>query len=150
LKENVIIGRLIPARLDQTSQGRERLGVEEGEREDGRLTGFTKAPATFEEALAAIGGGDLVGVGSENSDSTLTEETQGSVTNDITDDGGLLAAVSALDVAAGGVESSDSGDDAAARAAEALRASTSTAEENTDSSPQFVDEVHEDESDKSD
>jgi len=68
LKENVIIGRLIPARLDQTSQGRERLGVEEGEREDGRLTGFTKAPATFEEALAAIGGGDLVGVGAENSD----------------------------------------------------------------------------------
>ena len=151
LKENVIIGRLIPARLDQTSQGRERLGVEEGEREDGRLTGFTKAPATFEEALAAIGGGDLVGVGAENSDSTPTEETQGLVSNDITDDGGLLAAVSALaDVAAGGVESSDSGDDAAARAAEALRASTSTAEENTDSSPQFVDEVHEDESDKSD
>jgi len=48
------------------------------------------------------------------------------------------------------VESSDSGDDAAARAAEALRASTSTVEENTDSSPQFVDEVNEDESDKSD
>ena len=151
LKENVIIGRLIPARLDQTSQGRERLGVEEGEREDGRLTGFTKAPATFEEALAAIGGGDLVGVGAENSDSTPTDETDGSVSNDITDDGGLLAAVSALaDVAAGGVESSDSGDDAAARAAEALRASTSTVEENTDSSPQFVDEVNEDESDKSD
>ena len=151
LKENVIIGRLIPARLDQTSQGRERLGVEEGEREDGRLTGFTKAPATFEEALAAIGGGDLVGVGAENSDSTPTEQTQGSVSKDITDDGGLLAAVSALaDVGAGGVESSDSGDDAAARAAEALRASTSTAEENTDSSPQFVDEVNEDESDKSD
>ena len=151
LKENVIIGRLIPARLDQTSQGRERLGVEEGEREDGRLTGFTKAPATFEEALAAIGGGDLVGVGAENSDLKPTDETDGSVSNDITDDGGLLAAVSALaDVAAGGVESSDSGDDAAARAAEALRASTSTVEENTDSSPQFVDEVNEDESDKSD
>ena len=151
LKENVIIGRLIPAWLDQTSQGRERLGVEEGEREDGRLTGFTKAPATFEEALAAIGGGDLVGVGAENSDLKPTDETDGSVSNDITDDGGLLAAVSALaDVAAGGVESSDSGDDAAARAAEALRASTSTVEENTDSSPQFVDEVNEDESDKSD
>ena len=143
--------RLIPARLDQTSQGRERLGVEEGDREDGRLTGFTKAPATFEEALAAIGGGDLVGVGAENSDLKPTDETDGSVSNDITDDGGLLAAVSALaDVAAGGVESSDSGDDAAARAAEALRASTSTVEENTDSSPQFVDEVNEDESDKSD
>jgi len=152
LKENVIIGRLIPARLDQTSEGRERLGVAEGEREDGRLTGFTKAPATFEEALAAIGGGDMVGVGAESgSRSTPSEETGGSASEDITDDGGLLAAVSALaDVATGGVESSDSGDDAAARAAEALRASTSTAEESTDSSPQFVDEVNEDESDKSD
>jgi len=149
LKENVIIGRLIPARLDQTSEGRERLGVEEGEREDGRLTGFTKAPATFEEALAAIGGGDMVGVGAE-SGSTSSEETAGSASEDITDDGGLLAAVSALaDVATGGIESSDSGDEDAARAAEALRASTSTVEESTDSSPQFVDEVNEDESDKS-
>jgi len=146
LKENVIIGRLIPARLDQTAEGRARLGVEEGEREDGRLTGFTKAPATFEEALAAIGGGDMVGAGS-----TPSEATGGSVSENLTDDGGLLAAVSALaDVATGGGESSDSGDDDAARAAEALRASTSTAEESTDSSPQFVDEVNEDESDKSD
>ena len=149
LKENVIIGRLIPARLDQTPEGRERLGVEEGEREDGRLTGFTKAPATFEEALAAIGGGDLVGVGADSRSKT-SEETGGSASKDLTNDGGLLAAVSALaDVATGGSESSDSGDDAAARAAEALRASTSTAEENTDSPPQFVDEVNEEESDKS-
>ena len=149
LKENVIIGRLIPARLDQTAEGRERLGVEEGERKDGRLTGFTKAPATFEEALAAIGGGDLVGVGADSRSKT-SEETGKSASKDLTNDGGLLAAVSALaDVATGGVESSDSGDDAAARAAEALRASTSTAEENTDSPPQFVDEVNEDESDKS-
>jgi DNA-directed RNA polymerase subunit beta' len=57
LKENVIIGRLIPARLDQTIEGRERLGMVVGEeRVDGRLTGFTQAPPTFEEALAAIGG----------------------------------------------------------------------------------------------
>jgi len=148
LKENVIIGRLIPARLDQTAEGRARLGVEEGEREDGRLTGFTKAPATFEEALAAIGGGDMAGAGAG---STPSEATGGSVSENLTDDGGLLAAVSALaDVATGGGESSDSGDDDAARAAEALRASTSTAEESTDSSPQFVDEVNEDESDKSD
>jgi DNA-directed RNA polymerase subunit beta' len=57
LKENVIIGRLIPARLDQTPEGRKRLGMLEGEeRLDGRLTGFTQAPPTFEEALAAIGG----------------------------------------------------------------------------------------------
>ena len=149
LKENVIIGRLIPARLDQTPQGRERLGVEEGEREDGRLTGFTKAPATFEEALAAIGGGDLVGVGADSRSKT-TEQTGGSASKDLTNDGGLLAAVSALaDVATGGAETSDTGDDAATRAAEALRASTSTVEENTDSPPQFVDEVNEDEPDKS-
>jgi DNA-directed RNA polymerase subunit beta' len=57
LKENVIIGRLIPARLDQTDEGRKRLGMAPGEnRLDGRLTGFTQAPPTFEEALAAIGG----------------------------------------------------------------------------------------------
>ncbi|MDA1297098.1 MAG: DNA-directed RNA polymerase subunit beta' [Chloroflexi bacterium] len=57
LKENVIIGRLIPARLDQTDEGRARLGMAPGERHlDGRLTGFTQAPPTFEEALAAIGG----------------------------------------------------------------------------------------------
>ena len=57
LKENVIIGRLIPARLDQTIEGRERLGMVVGEeRIEGRLTGFTQAPPTFEEALAAIGG----------------------------------------------------------------------------------------------
>ena len=149
LKENVIIGRLIPARLDQTAQGRERLGVKEGEREDGRLTGFTKAPATFEEALAAIGGGDLVGVGADSRSKT-SEETGKFASKNLTNDGGLLAAVSALaDVATGGGESSDSGDDAAARAAEALRASTSTAEENIDSPPQFVDEVNEDEPEKS-
>ena len=29
LKENVIIGRLIPARLDQSEEGRERLGIDE-------------------------------------------------------------------------------------------------------------------------
>jgi hypothetical protein len=30
LKENVIIGRLIPARFDISEEGRERLGLEEG------------------------------------------------------------------------------------------------------------------------
>ncbi len=64
LKENVIIGRLIPARLDTSSEGREKLGIDElGDRAVGQLTGFTQAPATFEEALAAIGGADLVGAG---------------------------------------------------------------------------------------
>ncbi|MBM3298159.1 MAG: hypothetical protein FJY83_11250, partial [Candidatus Aminicenantes bacterium] len=57
LKENVIIGRLIPARLDRSAEGREKLGLAElGERIRGTLTGLTQPPATFEEALAAIGG----------------------------------------------------------------------------------------------
>ncbi|MBI4337817.1 MAG: hypothetical protein HY683_08340, partial [Chloroflexi bacterium] len=33
LKENVIIGRLIPARWDRTPEGRQRLGLDELERE---------------------------------------------------------------------------------------------------------------------
>jgi len=144
LKENVIIGRLIPARLDQTPEGRERLGVKEGEREAGRLTGFTQAPATFEEALVAIGGGDLVGAGAElASPIGGAAAAAAAVTSTGTpkDDGGLLAAVSALaDVATGGDDASGSGDDDAAKAAEALRASTSTAEENVEPAPQFVDE----------
>jgi hypothetical protein len=144
LKENVIIGRLIPARLDQTPEGRERLGVKEGEREAGRLTGFTQAPATFGEALVAIGGGDLVGAGAElASPIGGAAAAAAAVTSTGTpkDDGGLLAAVSALaDVATGGDDASGSGDDDAAKAAEALRASTSTAEENVEPAPQFVDE----------
>jgi len=57
LKENVIIGRLIPARLDRSLEGREKLGLAElGDRVSGTLTGMTQPPATFEEALAAIGG----------------------------------------------------------------------------------------------
>ncbi len=57
LKENVIIGRLIPARLDRTEEGRKKLGLDTlPMRADGKLTGVTQAPATFEEALAAIGG----------------------------------------------------------------------------------------------
>ncbi len=146
LKENVIIGRLIPARLDQTAEGRERLGVKEGEREEGRLTGFTQAPATFEEALAAIGGGDLVGVGADRSvpvggDAAAAAAAAVTSAESPSDDGGLLAAVTALtDAATVTDESSETGDDDAARAAEALRASTSTAEENVEPAPQFVDE----------
>ena len=156
LKENVIIGRLIPARLDQTEEGRKRLGVEEGEREAGRLTGFTKAPATFEEALAAIGGGDLVGVGAEPSapdggDAAAAAAAAVASSEVLSDDGGLLAAVTALTDAAttGDDDSSDSGDDDAARAAEALRASTSTSEENVEPAPQFVDEGDDSEGEKS-
>jgi hypothetical protein len=52
----VIIGRLIPARFDRSEEGRELLGIEElGTHEDGLLTGLTRPPETFEEALAAIG-----------------------------------------------------------------------------------------------
>jgi hypothetical protein len=145
LKENVIIGRLIPARLDQTPEGRERLGVKEGEREAGRLTGFTQAPATFEEALAAIGGGGLVGVGADKgapAGGDAAAAAAAAVTSSSTpkDDGGLLAAVTALTDAAAKDKSTDAKDAAAARAAQALRASTSTAEENVEPAPQFVDE----------
>jgi hypothetical protein len=152
LKENVIIGRLIPARLDQTAEGRERLGVEEGEREAGKLTGFTQAPATFEEALAAIGGGELIGVGAETNAPTGVDAAAAaaavSSSDAAVDDGSLLAAVTALtDTANAGIDSSDSGDDDAARAAEALRASTSTAEESVEPAPQFVDDGDTSESD---
>jgi DNA-directed RNA polymerase subunit beta' len=37
LKENVIIGRLIPARLDLSAEGRARLGLDEEEEEFGQL-----------------------------------------------------------------------------------------------------------------
>ena len=140
LKENVIIGRLIPARLDLSEEGRARLGIKEGDRKDGQLTGFTKAPATFEEALAAIGG-DLVGVGAEAGPTLGADAAAAAATLSSGDDGGLLAAVSALSDAVSSSDSSaDSGDDDAARAAEALRASTSTAEENPEPAPQFVDD----------
>jgi DNA-directed RNA polymerase subunit beta' len=148
LKENVIIGRLIPARLDQSPSGRERLGVKEGEREEGRLTGFTQsAPATFEEALAAIGSGDMVGVGADKSSpvggyAAAAAAAAATKSDRPSSDDGLLAAVSALtDNAAKSDDSSgDAVDDDAARAAELLRASTSTAEENVEPAPQFVDE----------
>ena len=66
------------------------------------------------------------------------------------DDGGLLAAVTALtDAAKAGSDSSDSGDGDAARAAEALRASTSTAEESVEPAPQFVDDGDASEGDSS-
>jgi hypothetical protein len=149
LKENVIIGRLIPARLDLSPEGRERLGIKKGDRKDGQLTGFTTAPATFEEALAAIGGSELVGVGADAGSPRGTDSAAAASTASLSsgDDGGLLAAVSALSESASGSEAkADSGDDDAARAAEALRASTSTAEESPEPAPQFVDEAGEGES----
>jgi hypothetical protein len=148
---------LIPARLDLTAEGRERLGVKEGEGESGRLTGFTQAPATFEEALAAIGGGgDLVGVGAETGPPSGADAVAAAAVYSSSapkDDGGLQAAVTALtDAANAGAESSESsesGDDEAVRAAEALRASTSTAEESVEPAPQFVDDGDASEGDSS-
>ena len=43
LKENVIIGRLIPARFDLTDEGRDRLGLEEHEDEQ-QLVGVRTSP----------------------------------------------------------------------------------------------------------
>ena len=43
LKENVIIGRLIPARFDLTEEGRDRLGLEEHEDEQ-QLVGVRTSP----------------------------------------------------------------------------------------------------------
>ncbi|MCY4529182.1 MAG: hypothetical protein OXD46_09180, partial [Chloroflexi bacterium] len=43
LKENVIIGRLIPARFDLTEEGRARLGLEEHEDEQ-QLVGVRTSP----------------------------------------------------------------------------------------------------------
>jgi DNA-directed RNA polymerase subunit beta' len=57
LKENVIIGRLIPARLDRSEEGRKKLGLDTiKHRIEGTLTGTTSAPPSFEEALASFGG----------------------------------------------------------------------------------------------
>jgi hypothetical protein len=57
LKENVIIGRLIPARLDRSEEGRKKLGLDTiKHRIEGTLTGTTQAPPSFKEALASFGG----------------------------------------------------------------------------------------------
>ncbi|MSQ08314.1 MAG: DNA-directed RNA polymerase subunit beta' [Dehalococcoidia bacterium] len=131
LKENVIIGRLIPARLDRTEAGRKVLGLDDLPfRPDGQLTGVTQAPATFEEALAAIGGRDIASVGTED----------------------VRAAASALRGSRGSDAQDDA--DAAARAARRLMESTSgsaekpefeSAEEDDDDDDDEGDEVEEDE-----
>jgi hypothetical protein len=68
LKENVIIGRLIPARLDRSEEGRKKLGLDQiPGRIEGTLTGTTEAPPSFEEALRAFGGEDaLIAAGGVN------------------------------------------------------------------------------------
>ena len=61
LKENVIIGRLIPARLDRSEAGRKKLGLDQiKHRIEGTLTGTTQAPPSFKEALRAFGGADIL------------------------------------------------------------------------------------------
>jgi hypothetical protein len=52
LKENVIIGRLIPARFDLSEEGRQRLGLDELERQ--RAEELAAAEA---EAVGALAGG---------------------------------------------------------------------------------------------
>ncbi len=65
LKENVIIGRLIPARLDRSEEGRKKLGLDQiKHRIEGTLTGTTEAPPSFEEALRAFGGDEAIVSGS--------------------------------------------------------------------------------------
>ena len=79
LKENVIIGRLIPARMDQSPEGLELLGIDKDNSmlEGDSLTGMTEAPATFEEALAAIANDD-----SEESIENLVSETTDNFSSD--------------------------------------------------------------------
>ena len=57
LKENVIIGRLIPARLDQSEAGRKKLGISNVS--EGNLTGITQGPKTFDEAVAMMAGNSI-------------------------------------------------------------------------------------------
>ncbi len=54
LKENVIIGRMIPARLDRSQEGRDLLGL--GEPEEQPIEPVTQG---WEEALAAIASDDI-------------------------------------------------------------------------------------------
>ena len=109
LKENVIIGRLIPARLDQSDEGRKKLGMTHQPR-DKELTGFTEAPATFEEALAAISGGE-------------NKISESEINQSLSEEDDLSAAISALAEEISEDESSESPDDDITKAAEALKGS---------------------------
>ena len=144
LKENVIIGRLIPARIDQTEEGRARLGIEhEPRRTEGQLTGFTQAPATFEEALAAISGPD-VGFGAEpGADVAAAAAAAAATTNGSLDSGDQLAA--AASALAGADTRDEKNEDAAvAAAAEALRKTTTPSSEQVEPAPEFAPESTED------
>ena len=73
LKENVIIGRLIPARLDQSDEGYEKLGF-------GKLKGFyDDEDSSLEDSDQNIGSNDDSTAKIEekdNSDSEITEDNQ--------------------------------------------------------------------------
>ena len=73
LKENVIIGRLIPARLDQSEEGYEKLGF-------GKLKGlYTDENYASEDSDQNIGSNDDSTAKIEekdNSDSEITEDNQ--------------------------------------------------------------------------
>ncbi|MBT3943414.1 MAG: DNA-directed RNA polymerase subunit beta' [Chloroflexi bacterium] len=92
LKENVIIGRLIPARLDRSEEGRQKLGLDQiKHRIEGTLTGTTEAPPSFEEALRAFGGDDAIVSGGPAPDAApaagVEAPANGSpVTVDVSDD----------------------------------------------------------------
>jgi len=124
LKENVIIGRLIPARMDRSEAGRAKLGLDQlGPRVSGTLSGTTDAPPTFEEALRAFGAteADFSGQGASGF-GTLDRSV-------LTGDGasaGDDAAKAAQSFGTPAKKKGDSEEDQeAAAAADSLRASTS-------------------------
>ena len=89
LKENVIIGRLIPARMDQSPEGLALLGMDEEKSLEGSMTGMTEAPATFEEALAAIANDSDSSGNSENSKQDLEKldlQSIDEIINELPDD----------------------------------------------------------------
>ncbi len=91
----------------KSEEGRKKLGMTH-QPKDKELTGFTEAPATFEEALAAISGVD-----------NKTSEPELNPTLSEQDD--LSAAISALAEEISEDENSDSSDDDITKAAEALK-----------------------------
>jgi len=115
LKENVIIGRLIPARIDRSEEGKKKLGIDQlGPRVSGVLTGTTEAPPTFEEALKVLGAteADLGMRAAAGAAALAGEGGRG--------DDGLAAAAAALRG-----NRRDDGDEEASLAAESLIKSTS-------------------------
>jgi DNA-directed RNA polymerase subunit beta' len=116
LKENVIIGRLIPARMDRSEEGRKKLGIDQlGPRIHGTLTGTTEAPPTFEEALKVLGASEAdFGVRAAAGAAALASTGGGGREDD------AAAAAAALR----GFRGPKEGDEEASAAAESLMKST--------------------------